>query len=204
MNKLELVPTAIILGAIPVIAGFVAGWWISVPFVPESTIVFYAGAGLLIGFLVDLLFLRGWVRRASSSKLRSWMPVYLFYSVGMFGFFMGFPVFNVLLSIPAGVIVGSSLIRRGADAVVMKSTARHTAAFTTAIFGVLCSASATIALISPSTGSELQHMLALPFPVTPTMVISLIAGGGAILLSLQWWLIVKCVEQTYMFFSHHP
>jgi len=30
----------------------------------------------------------------------------LFYSVGMFGFFMGVPVFNVILAVPAGVFVG--------------------------------------------------------------------------------------------------
>ncbi|HNX92041.1 MAG TPA: hypothetical protein PKI17_00845 [Syntrophomonas sp.] len=58
----------IVLGVIHVILLFVAGWWISIPFVSESSIFTWALAGLLSGLLIDLLFLRRWMRRAFSSK----------------------------------------------------------------------------------------------------------------------------------------
>jgi hypothetical protein len=200
MEKIENTAMGIIFGAVPVIAGFLAGWWIGVPLVPESRIFLCALAGLLLGLLADAVFLRGWVRRAYSMKPRVWMEIYGFYSIGMFGFFMGVPVFNVLLALPAGVFIGRGLSRSGADLARVRKTARRTAAFTTGTLGLVCIASAAVALASPSTASDLQGMLGIPFPVTPMMILSIIVGGGVLILALEWWLTVQSVERTHGFF----
>jgi len=190
-------------GAVPVIACFLAGWWISIPLVPESRIFQCALAGLLLGIVVDVLFLRGWVRRAYSMNTWVWQAVYLFYSVGMFGFFMGVPVFNVMMALPAGVFVGRWLAHNGADSTHMQKVARQAAVFTASTLGLVCIASGAIALVNRSTASDLQRMLGLQFHVTPVMIIGIILGGGTMILALDWWLTIKSVERAYGYFVAH-
>jgi hypothetical protein len=199
-EKIENVFLGIGLGAMPVITGFLAGWWISLPLVSESHIFQWALAGLVAGFLVDVIFLRGWVQRAYSLRPWIWMAVYCFYSIGLFGMFMGVPIFNLLPALPAGVFVGRWLARGGADEGQMKKAARRTAVWTTGVLGVVCLASAALALASPSTASDLRGMLGLPFAVTPAMILGIILGGGALILALEWWLTLQTVKRTYGFF----
>ena len=200
LRKIENAVIGVVLGAVPVISGFLAGWWISVPLVPESRIYQFALAGLFLGILVDVFFLRGWVGRAYSLKPWVWRAVYVFYSVGMLGFFMGVPVFNVALALPAGVFVGRWLVHCGADSLRVQQTARATALFTTSVLGLVCLASASIALASPSTAADLQGMLRLPFRVTRAMILGLIVGGGLLILVLNWWLSVRSVALAHGYF----
>jgi len=203
MRKLENAALGLAFGAVPVIACFLAGWWIGIPVVRESRVFLCAFAGLLLGILIDVVWLGGWVRRAYSMKPLVWMAVYVFYSVGMFGFFMGVPVFNAALALPAGVFVGRWLSRSGADSARMKQAARQAALFTTSVLGLVCVASAAIALASPSTPSDVKGLLGLPFPVTRGMIMGIILGGGTAILALQWWLTIKSVQRAYGYFVAH-
>ena len=201
MRRIENVAVGITLGAVPVIACFLAGWWVSIPLVPESRIFESALVGLVLGIFLDVMFLKGWVRRAYSIKVWVWMVVYVFYSVGMLGFFMGVPVFNVILALPAGIFVGRWLVHTGAESRRMQRAARQAAVFTTSILGMVCLASASIALASPSTGSDLQGMLGLSFEVTSVMIVGIIVVGGATMPALDWWLTVRAVEGAYAYFA---
>ncbi len=197
LQKIETTAAAVVLGIVPVTGCFLAGWWLSIPLVSEAYIMLCALAGLLVGVLVDVFFLRNWLRRAGTMRTWVWMAVYVFYSIGLFGFFMGVPVFNVALGLPAGFFVGRRLARASAGPEKMQRAARQAAVFTTAILGVACVASAWIALASPSTASDLEGMLSLPFPVTPVMILALILAGGAAILALEWWLTVVSVQRAY-------
>lgn len=203
MQTIEAAALGVIFGAVPVIACFLGGWWISIPLVPEPRIFQCALAGLLLGVLVNVIFLRGWVRRAYSMKPGVWMAVYGFYSIGLFGFFMGVPVFNVILALPAGVFIGRWLAHSGADSIRMQKVAQHSAVYTTGMLGLVCVTSAAIALADRSTASDLQRMLGLPFQVTPVMIIGIILGGGTMILTLEWWLTVKSVKSAYGYFVAH-
>jgi hypothetical protein len=203
MRKLETVVIELIFGAIPVIIGALAGWWLSIPFVPESLIFAGMLAGLLLGILIDVAFLKGWVHRAYSSSPIVWGGVYLFYSVGLFGFFMGVPVFNVGLAVPAGFFVGAYLAHQDARLPQVQRAARRSSTVTTCILALVCGASATVALIDPYTADNLEGMLGLSFPVTTPMIVGIILIGGSFLLVLQWWLTKKSVELTYRCLVHH-
>jgi hypothetical protein len=203
MRKLETVVIGLIFGAIPVITGALAGWWLIIPFVPESLIFAGMLAGLLVGVLIDVAFLKSWIRQAYSTSPIVWGGVYLFYSVGLFGFFMGVPVFNVGLALPAGFFVGAYLAHQGAQPPQVKRMARRSSMVTTGILALVCSASAAVALIDPYTADNLEGMLGLSFPVTTPMIVGIILIGGSLLLVLQWWLTQKSVELTYRYFVNH-
>jgi len=198
MQRIENIMIGTVLGAVPVIACFVAGWWLCIPFVPESHIIYGALTGLLVGILIDLIFLRRWVRNAFSMKIWLWVDIYVFYSLGMFGLFMGVPIFNTILALPAGFFIGRRLVHNGSDFGSMKKAARQTAAFTTGILGLICLASASIALLSSSTASDIRGMLRLPFQVTLVMIVGIILVGGAMILALNWWLTAKVIERVYL------
>lgn len=197
MRIIEKVLIGTILGAIFPILGFLAGWWGTLAFLPDRLPFLIASVGLLIGILVDVAYLRRWVGSAYSINLKIWMAVYLFYSIGMFGFFMGVPVFNVILAVPAGLFIGSKLARQTADHDEVRRMNRNTCVFTTGVLAAVCVISAVIALVDPYTSLDLQRMLGLQFEVTRLMLAGVIAIGGIALLLLQWGITGKVIHLTY-------
>ena len=200
MGKIENAVLAVTLGAVPIIASFLLGWWGSIPFVPESSIWQFALAGLLLGILVDVLFLRRWLRQAYALKPWVWKALYVFYSIGILGLFMGFPLFNLVLAVPAGLFAGRWLARQPVDLARLQRTVRQAAAFTTVVLAAVCAASGSIALLASSTASDVQRMLALPFPVTRLMILGVIVIGGTAMLMVDWWVTAKCVRSAYKYF----
>ena len=186
MLKIEKLLLTCILGAIAPISGFLAGWWGTFWFLPAALVAVAAGAGLILGLVVDAFFLKKWVNHAPGIDLRIWMVIYLFYSVAVFGFFMGVPVFNLLLGMPAGYLMGRRLVISRADEEQINQLGRWTQVFTTAVLGLFCLASAALALRDPSTGANLRGMLGLGFEVTTPMIWGIILIGGGLLLALEW------------------
>jgi hypothetical protein len=197
MRIIEKVLIGTVLGAIFPILGFLTLWWGTLAFLPDRLLPLMACVGLLIGILVDVIYLRRWVGSAYSINLKIWMAVYLFYSISMFGFFMGIPVFNVILAVPAGLFIGSKLARQTADPGEVRRMNRNTCLFTTGVLAAVCVLSAMIALVDPYTGLDLQRMLGLQFEVTRWMLAGGIAIGGIALLLLQWGITGKVIHLTY-------
>jgi hypothetical protein len=197
--KLERFVLGLILGPLAPLVGFLGAWWAVYTWLPEAWIPFVALSGLLLGILIDFFYLKRWVEAAGRFNPKLWAAIYLFYSVGIFGFFMGVPVFNAALSVPAGFVVGARLTSRGADGAQVRRAAGRTALFTTAVLALVCAASALIALLSPSTPSDLKGLLGLSFEVTQGMVVGLILAGGALLLALGWILAQIAVRFSFSF-----
>jgi hypothetical protein len=186
MKKLEGLLLAIVVGGILPIIGLLAGWWGSYAWLPNSAIPWGALSGLAIGLVLDALFLRrlvGWFRVASWYL---WAAVFLFYAVGLYGMFMGVPMANALLGLPAGFLVGQRLARRG-KAEEAPVIAWRTAWFTSGVLAIACVASAWLALLDPYTAGNLEGMLGLNFTVTKGMIWGLILIGGAGLLAFNWF-----------------
>jgi hypothetical protein len=193
-SKLDRFVLWLILAPLAPLTGLLLCWWGAYAFLPEVWIPFVAISGLLAGLLVDAFFLNRLLDRRLS--LLFWAAVFLFYSIGTFGFFMGVPVFNALLAVPAGFVIGSRLAAQGAGTPQAGRAAHRTAWFTSAVLALICAASAFLALASPSTPSDLRGMLGLGFEPGWGMLIGLILVGGAALLALCWGLSVASVHLT--------
>ena len=196
-TKLKRFGLGLILAPVAPLAGFLVGWWSVYTLLPEKWIPFAMIAGLLAGILADAFLLKKLLDRHLNWLF--WMAVFLFYSIGTFGFSMGVPVVNAALAIPAGFVAGSRLRAENADMLRVRKITRRTAWFTTSVLALVCAASAIIALASPSTASDLRGMLGLGFEVTQGMIIGLILVGGAGLLAACWGLSVVAVRWTYHF-----
>ncbi len=197
LKKSERLVWILAIGVIPPTVGFLALWWGSLPLVAEGYIFLWAGLGLLLGLLIDFKYLRKWILKTYAGNLKIWLAIYGFYSVCFFGFFMGVPVFNLALAVPAGFLAGSKLARRNASAGQIRQLSQKMCLATTIIMAVVCLTSAVIALVDPYTGANLQGMFNLNFTVTPAMIMGIIGVGGTTLLGLQWWLTSTTIRLAY-------
>ena len=135
-TKLERFARGLILAPLAPLAGFLAFWWAAYALLSEPWIPFAAMGGLLAGILADIFLLKKLLERRLGLLL--WVAVFLFYSIGIFGFFMGVPVFNVALAIPAGVVIGSRLAAENADRQHVHQAAQRTAWFTSGVLALIC------------------------------------------------------------------
>lgn len=198
-TKLKRIVLGSVLAPLAPLALFMGGWWAAYYLLPEIWIFLGALFGFALGILADIFLLKKLLDYADALSDVFWMAIFLFYSVGLFGFFMGVPIFNVALSIPAGFILAERLIAKKADETHVRRATRRAAGFTTTVMTFICAASAVFALVDPYTEANLQGMLALPFDVTRGMVIGLILIGGAALLALNWWLTATSARFSYRF-----
>ena len=93
IHKPEKIFLGLVLGAIAPIFCFLSGWWGAYLFAPENQIPIFMLAGLGLGIAIDLLFLGQWVRLAYQVPPIILIAIYLFYSIGIFGFCMGVEFF---------------------------------------------------------------------------------------------------------------
>ena len=200
--KIERIIFGLILAPLAPLAGFMAAWWFSYSVLTEKWIPFGTLFGLGLGILADVFILKRLIMRAPQLKLIFWVAVFLFYTVGVFGMFMGVPVFNALLAIPAGFVIAAKLELQTPAPAGIGLAARRTAWFTTAVLFFICAASAFIALVSPSTASDLKGMLGLGFEVTQGMIVGLIVVGGLALLAFNWVLTALSLWLSYRLIHH--
>ena len=200
-TQIEQFALGLILAPLAPIAGLLSFWWVSFALAPEGWIPYLTLSGLALGILADIFILKRLILHAYRLGTVFWLVVLLFYSVGTFGFFMGVPVFNAALAIPAGFVVGGKLARETVDTVRLRRVSRRACIVTTALMALVCVASAFFALISPSTPSDLRGTLGLGFEVTPTMIWGLILIGGVGLLAVNWVLTGLSVRITHHFLS---
>jgi hypothetical protein len=194
MNKLEKLFSALLIGPILPISGFLAGWWSLSQNANNYIIGAAAFGGLGLGLLADAIFLRRWVTGIYHAQPTLLMAIYLFYSICVFGFFMGVPVFNIALALPAGIFIGARLAHLGLDAEEDKKAVLRANSLILLVMAFICAASAFLALRDPTTAANLEGMLRLPFKVTRPMILVLILVGGSTLLLLQWLLGTKAIQ----------
>jgi len=201
MKTIKKIIMGTILGPIPPILGLLTGWWGGFAWLPENLIGPAALAGLTVGLLVDLFYLKKWVNRAEAISWPVWLAIYLFYSVGMYGFFMGVPVFNLGLAVLAGFIVGVKLTRQAAGIGRARRVSRLAGGLTTGVLAFLCAGSAFVALADSYTAANLEGMFALNFKVTLPIIAGIIVLGGGVLLALNWWLTAVVTRWSYSYFG---
>jgi len=196
MEKLEKWFVGTLVGIIPPLIGFLAGWWGTFRYVSERQVFLAAITGLVMGLMVDGFFLKKWMEKAWTSRMELWILLFIFYSICVFGFFMGVPVFNMFLAIPAGFYMARRLTRSETLIKENKLIVRKTQLLTTIVLAGICVASAFFAWRDPTTAANLEGMFRLQFEVTRPMIAGLIIFGGLGLLLMNWWLTGKTIDVT--------
>ena len=180
MKKIDIAAGSVFFGFILFITFFCAGWWLGL--LPGANVQVGCALGAAAGVLLNILFLRRIVWRQFAMPSAVLAAVCVLYSIGIFGFFMGVPVFNVLVGLIAGWYVGR---RAKASAADYRTSLHRAVLLSTALLAAFCAAAAWLALRDPTTPANLEGMLGLGFHITQGLLWGIILAGGGALLLLQ-------------------
>jgi len=152
----------------------------------EDHALAYVLTGALAGIVINLLYLKGWLK--NMYEIPDWFAViiYLFYNIAVYGMFMGFPVFHAFAGIIAGYYYGRRIKWKNVPAVQFPKNIKKVSLFTVIIMTVVCISSGIIGLAGNGAGSEVQHMLHLGFEITRPMLWAIALTGGSILILIQY------------------
>ena len=148
----------------------------------------YLLVGLFLGLAIDYKLLRGWINKRY--ELPNWfiIGVYFFYNIGIYGLFMGFPVFNVLMGLAAGYYYGRKIEFENVPIDKRPLLIKKVSLFSAAIMTFFCISSALIALMDKTTGENVRLMMGLNFEITKTMLLILIFVGGFVLIVSKYFI----------------
>lgn len=168
---------------------FLLSWWISYFFTKDEKVI---ELSVIIGMFVGLgTFCVAFVKwKANIYTMPVWLLliIYLFYSVCVFGFFMGFPLFYPIVGSLAGYYWAERLLACNMDKKEAKSEIRKICIFTASSMGIVSIASSFLALTDKYIESEISGMLNLSFEIRRPLLAIAIIAGAVFLVMLQYWL----------------
>jgi hypothetical protein len=116
MNKLEFILIRIVISVLCPLLLFVMFWWVAALLtisgilpIPDNMIAMVAFAGLAIGVLLDLRYVKTWTACFYTVDKLVMGLLFLGCSLIAVALFMGFPVGNLILGMLAGVYTGRRL-----------------------------------------------------------------------------------------------
>jgi len=178
----------VVIGLVLPAAFLLAGWWGSLPFAQEEHIRTCALGGFLLGLALNLVFLKRWTLSALSAPLVWPALIYLFYSVCVFGFFMGVPIGNFALGPLGGYYMGMRLRHQGADAAASRHGAHAAGIFSALILTAFCAAALLLASRDAYLAENIRGMLRLPTPVGKPAILMFSFFTGIILVVIEYFL----------------
>ncbi|MCJ7449665.1 MAG: hypothetical protein MUO72_18465 [Bacteroidales bacterium] len=197
MIKFERLLFNVLFGSVIPILFFMIFWWSSLLFTEDNGIIMITSlSGLCLGIVISLLI--KFTRKPDIYRLSGpvLILIYLFYNAGIFGMFMGMPVFNLIPGMIAGFYWTKRLIHSN-ETTDLKNKIHRTSSFTAIVIGFVCLFSAAIALISESTPGDLKRMLHLPFNISQLLLIVVIITGGLFLIIIQYFLTKVIMQRTF-------
>jgi len=197
LQRLETLFLYAVFGAILPLLLLLAGWWGSIPLVAEQQIKYFALGGLLLGLILDLFFLKKWVRAAYRLPLAFLGLAYIFYSVGMFGFFMGVPAFNLSMGLVAGFYMGLRLKQQGMAEADAEPFIHRTALFAAGVLALACTASLLIAAADSFLTANINGMFGLAKPLSRQQILWAAGVAGIGLVVTEYYLTKLMARWAY-------
>lgn len=151
----------------------------------EKCAPYYLITGLLSGLIIDLKYLKGLVNNRYDLPVWFLIAIYLFCNVMTYGFFMGFPVFNIVWGLVAGYYFANKIIFKNIPPGERSKIIKQGSMFTGLVMTLICISSGYLALAGNGAGADLQGMLHLRFEVTKPMIWGIVLIGGLLLILMQ-------------------
>ena len=111
--------------------------------------------GLGTGIILDILFLKKWLVNVYCIDAKLLAFTYMFFSICTFGFFMGVPVFNLLVGMVAGFFAGRESHHKKENIFKAKVSIRKVGIFTAVVMILTCLSSAFFTLRDPMDIAEI-------------------------------------------------
>jgi hypothetical protein len=165
----------------------------------EKYIPYFFIAGLVAGLVVDILLLKKLLNDLFDLPLWIIACTFILCNILIYGFFMGFPVFNLLTGIVAGYYSGRRIIAGNILTPRRENFIGKVLLFSVLVMIFICFSSAFLALSEKTIGEELSGMLGLSFVPGKGLIIAGIIAGGLVLIGLQYMLTRLVLYKTIEF-----
>lgn len=150
---------------------------------------------LVPAIIIDVIYLKKWVRKAYQINNKVLAGIYLFYSVVALGLGMGLPILNLALGTAAGVYAARRMHFIGADEERRKQAFKKTAVFSALVMAFMCCLITLWAIAGRMIGYRFETPL-LSFTFTVPIFTAVVLTGGAVLVLLQYWLTRTAAKVT--------
>lgn len=195
MKLFDKLFAGIIMGYTFIMVPFLILWW---TFYILNINVFYGvGIGLTMGIVLNILFLKKSIYKFFDLSNYILVLIYIFYTIGIFGFFMGVPIFNIIPGILAGVYIARKMCIDNKSIKVYKNELKKISIFSFIVLLLMCISSAILALADTSTTSNLEGMFNLNINMTQSIIWYIVIIGGISLLIIQYVLINTISNLVY-------
>jgi hypothetical protein len=189
MNKSDKLIFGLFLGIVfLVLFSLIAGIIGFYTYKDDKIMPYFVGAGFLTGILVDILFLRRLINKLFDLPVWLLAGLYILGNVFIYGMFMGFPLFNLLMGIVAGYYYSRMISVKNIVSPQRDKLIRNVSLFTMLIMVFICISSAFLGLREKTIGEELQGMLGLNFIPSRGLIVSGTVIGGSALIIAQYFL----------------
>jgi len=172
-------------------------WYVSIPFIKEKYIFIFLILGLFVGLFINFFILKKYLKNLYNLDIKFLIIIYLFYNFCIYVFFMGIPIFNLIISFISGLYFSRKCnylnLKKTDSYRIIKSVSIFTTIF---IFIIFC-ISGIIAIKDPWTGLNIQGMLHLKNPITKSQIYYIVIFGGLLFLILNYYLTFLISFLTY-------
>lgn len=195
MSKIESLILGVFFGFLPVLLCVAAAGFVNVIFLEEKGIAYWALAGLVVGLIIDLIFVKSWVKKAYQMSSKILAALYIFYSIGALGFCMGMPLLNFPLGMTAGAYAARKMYHTKAGPEEFKRGVKRISTFAAAVMALICCLMALWAIAGQMIGYRVETPW-LSFTLTVPIFFAVVFIGGAGLVLLQYWLTCTTARLT--------
>lgn len=195
VSKVESVILGMFFGFGPIVFCFLATMVIASIFFGKEALGPWVLWSLVPGVIIDIPFLKKWVRNAYQMNNKVLVGIYLFYSVVALGMGMGNPILNLALGTAAGVYAARRMHFHRADEQSRNQAFRKTALFCAVVMAFMCCLMTLLGIVGKVPGSKFETPI-LSFTFTVPVFTAVVLTGGAILVLLQYWLTTIAAKVT--------
>lgn len=185
MGKVESLILGIFFGLVAPAAFFIATVLFAAIFFGTKALGPWELWSLLPGLLIDVVFLRRWVKNAYTMSPKAIGAVYVFYSVCALGFFMGIPVGNIFLGILAGIYSARRFSLAHDSRLNAGDYFKRTAIFSAVVMVLICALLALWAAAGRMASYRFETPF-LSFTFTIPIFVAVVLAGGTFLVLLQY------------------
>ncbi|MGB2809570.1 MAG: hypothetical protein WBC22_17640 [Sedimentisphaerales bacterium] len=151
---------------------------------------------LLPGIVIDIIFLKKWVRNAYKINSKILAAIYIFYAVIAIGMCMGMPIFHFAMCIAAGIYIARKMHFTGTDEQTRNQAFKQMSVFCASVMVLICCLITLWAIAGQMIGYRVDTPL-LSFTFTVPVFFAVVLTGGAVLVLLQYWLTGTAAKVTF-------
>lgn len=195
MSKFESFILGIFFGAVAPVFCLLTTLVVASIFFDTKTIGPWVLWLLVPGVVINIFFLKKWVRQAYQLNNKILAAIYIFYSVVALGMGMGVPIFNFALGIAAGIYSARRMHFAGADEEKRNKDFKKTAVFCAVVMVLMCCLITLWAVVGKMIGYRFETPV-LSFTFTVPIFWTVVFTGGVMLVLLQYWLTSTAAKVT--------